>query len=78
MEWALYALVALVAVVAFMQKPKVPGQKAITLDDINAPSAEEGKVLGVIFGTPDIEDPNCAWYGDLHVKTKKLKGSGKK
>lgn len=45
--------------------PKPPNAKAKTLDDFQAPTAEEGREIPVVFGTADIASPNVTWYGDL-------------
>ncbi|TPI10277.1 hypothetical protein [Mesorhizobium sp. B4-1-1] len=45
--------------------PKPQNAKPKSLEDFQAPTAEEGRELGVAFGTVDIADPNVTWYGDL-------------
>jgi hypothetical protein len=58
----------------------LPGPKnapAMSLDDITAPTAEEGREIPVLFGTRDIKGPNVVWYGDLKTTAVKKKG-GKK
>lgn len=45
--------------------PKPPNAKAKSLEDFQAPTAEEGREIPVSFGTVDIADPNVTWYGDL-------------
>lgn len=39
--------------------------------DLDAPIAEEGAPVGVLFGTRRIKGPNVVWYGDL--KTQAIK-----
>lgn len=68
MVWWFIAVfvVALVAVYSAMPKPqsaKPPG-----LGDINAPTAEEGREIPVLFGTKDLTGPNVVGYGDLKTK----------
>jgi hypothetical protein len=68
-------VVTLVLAFAFMPKPQTappPG-----LSEINAPTAEVGREIGVLFGTRDIEGPNCVWWGDVRLVAIKSKG-GKK
>ncbi|RWB53629.1 hypothetical protein [Mesorhizobium sp.] len=55
---ASYALQLLLA-------PKPQNAKAKTLSDFQAPTAEEGREIPVVFGTVDIASPNVTWYGDL-------------
>ncbi len=77
MVW-LYAaawVVALVAAYAMMPKPQ--SQPPAGLGDIQAPTAEEGREISVLFGTRDISGPNVTWYGDLKTVAVKKKG-GKK
>ncbi len=35
------------------------------LGEFSVPTAEEGRVIPVAFGTCHIRGPNCVWYGDL-------------
>ena len=68
-------IVALVAVVAAMPKPQTappPG-----LGDIDAPTAEEGREIPVLFGTREMQGPNVVWWGHLRTIAVKKKG-GKK
>ncbi|RWN30116.1 MAG: hypothetical protein EOR97_17235 [Mesorhizobium sp.] len=45
--------------------PKPQNAKAKSLEDFQAPTAEEGREIPVCFGTNDFADPNVTWYGDL-------------
>ncbi|MBZ9659766.1 hypothetical protein LB523_11990 [Mesorhizobium sp. ESP-6-4] len=53
--------------------PKPPNAKPKSLEDFQAPTAEEGREIPVVFGTSDIADPNVTWYGDL--KRQAIKGA---
>lgn len=53
--------------------PKPQNAKAKSLEDFQAPTAEEGREIPVVFGTSDIADPNVTWYGDL--KKTAIKGA---
>jgi hypothetical protein len=53
--------------------PKPPNAKPKSLEDFQAPTAEEGREIPVVFGTADIADPNVTWYGDL--KRQAIKGA---
>jgi hypothetical protein len=50
---------------ALAPKPKPP--KAAALEDFDAPTAEEGRALPVIFGDVWVTGPNVVWFGDLRV-----------
>lgn len=68
-------IVALVAAYSMMPKPQ--NQPPAGLGDIQAPTAEEGREIPVLFGTRDVAGPNVVWYGDLRVDPIRKKG-GKK
>jgi hypothetical protein len=40
-------------------------------DDVQAPTAEEGRSISVLFGTKRVKGPNVVWYGD--IKTQAIK-----
>jgi hypothetical protein len=77
MAWfyLIYFVVALV--ISFAMQPKPQSQKPAGIGDIQAPTAEEGREIAVLFGTREITGPNIVWYGDLRVVALKKKG-GKK
>lgn len=60
---------------ALAPKPKPP--KPAALGDFDAPTAEEGRPIPVVFGTVWCKGPNVLWYGDLKSTAIKSKG-GKK
>lgn len=76
MWWYLAVFVVSLFAVASMI-PKAQNAPAPGLNQINAPTAEEGREIPVLFGTRDIEGPNTVWYGDLTTIAVKKKG-GKK
>ncbi|MEY9717850.1 hypothetical protein ABIA22_000340 [Sinorhizobium fredii] len=53
--------------------PKPQNAKPASLDDFEAPTAEEGREIPVLFGTKDIRGPNVVWYG--HLKRQAIKGA---
>lgn len=77
MAWwyALYFVVALV--ISYSLTPKAQNAKPAGLDEIQAPTAEVGREIPVLFGTRDITGPNVVWYGDLRTVPVKKSG-GKK
>lgn len=62
-ELAIY-IIALVLVVALMPTPK-SNVKPASLADIDAPTAEPGRPIPVVFGTVLLKSPNVVWYGDF-------------
>lgn len=78
MWWLIAVFVAtLVLSFAFMPRPQSQNQKLTTLNDINAPTAEVGREISVLFGTRDLNGPNVTWYGALRLVAIKSK-AGKK
>lgn len=79
METIFYYLAVLIVssfvVAALTPKPAPP--KPAALDDFDAPTAEEGRAIPVVFGTVWVTGPNVVWYGDLGVQPIQGKG-GKK
>ena len=72
-----YIVVFIVAlVVAHATAPKPQSQPPAGLGDIQAPTAEEGREIPVLFGTRRLKGPNVVWYGDL--RTEAIRKSGGK
>lgn len=66
--WLIVEIVLLVATTVLTALlAKSPAGKASALGDFQAPTAEEGRVIPVIFGTVLARGPNVTWYGDLKV-----------
>ena len=56
----------------FSLVPKVKdSSKRPTLEDITVPTAEEGRTIPVVFGTPWVKNVNVLWYGSLKVRAVK-------
>lgn len=64
-------------VVAYATAPKPQSVKPSGINDLQVPTAEEGREVPVLFGTKDLKSPNVVWYGDLRTVAIKKKG-GKK
>lgn len=74
--WWLIAVFVVSLVVAFaMPRPQVSPPPGI--NEVNAPTAEVGREIGVLFGTRDLTAPNVVWYGAIRLVPIKKKG-GKK
>ena len=67
-------VIALVAMIALTPKPQ--SQPPAGINEIDVPTAEEGREIPVLFGCRDIRGPNVTWYG--HLKTVAIKSSGGK
>lgn len=79
--WAIYAVVIIAALAAaFLIRPKTSGPPIApaTIDDIDVPVAEEGKTVGVVFGTIDLKEFDVVWYGNFLADPIKYSGGGKK
>lgn len=70
---AIMFLIGLVVTFALFRAPKTQ-VKDPTRADIEAPVAELGKNIPVLFGTVLIQDANVAWWGDFRTKAIKTKG----
>ncbi|MFO0336120.1 MAG: hypothetical protein ACK53C_14095 [Pseudomonadota bacterium] len=78
--FSVFVQIALLIVSAYLSaalapKPKPP--EAAGLGDVDAPTAQEGGAIPVIFGTVWLRAPNVVWYGDLRTTPIRKKG-GKK
>jgi hypothetical protein len=67
--------VLLVATYAFAPKPQ--NTPPAGLNEIQLPTAEEGREIPILFGTCRVRSANVVWYGDLSSEAIKSKG-GKK
>lgn len=73
-----YIVVFIVAlVVSYSMMPKPETRPPAGLDEIQAPTAEVGREIPVLFGRRKLEGPNVVWYGHLRTVAIKKKG-GKK
>lgn len=75
MWWTIAAFVVSLAISVIFQ-PKMR-QQGPTAGQVEAPTAEEGRAIPVLFGTRDIDQSNVVWFGDLKTVAIKKKG-GKK
>lgn len=75
--WGYLAVLVIAAVVSIALAPKPPRPKPAALDELDAPTAEEGRPIGVVFGEVTVRSANVVWYGDLGSTAIRKKG-GKK
>jgi hypothetical protein len=73
--FAVQLVVSLVLSYALRPDPPPP-PPAADLEDLDVPTAEQGRPVPVLFGRREIAAPNTLWYGDL--KAKPIKRSGGK
>lgn len=77
MGWIAAVIFVIALVVAYTMQPKPETRPPAGLDEIQAPTAEVGREIPVLFGTRKMDGPNVVWYGDLRTVPIKSKG-GKK
>lgn len=72
--WIQLGLMVISAVIQYALAPKPPTPKPASINDVNAPVAEEGKPVPVVFGTVYLRAPNVLWFGDFRSSAIKKKG----
>ena len=77
--WNLILTWVVTAVIAYALRPKPTHTTPTpaTIEDFEAPTAEDGREIPVLFGTREVQGPNVVWYGDLRTEAIKAK-QGKK
>lgn len=75
--WWIFAVFVAAMVVSYVMMPKPQTSKPAGINEIEAPTAEAGREIPVLFGTRDLDNLNCVWSGDVRTKAIKQKG-GKK
>ena len=63
--WEYVVLFVVSLVVSYAMMPKPQTQPAPGVGEIQAPTAEEGREIPVVFGSRVVKAPNVVWYGDL-------------
>jgi hypothetical protein len=58
-------------------KPNVENARPAGLGDFQVPTAEEGRVIPLLWGTNRVKGPNVTWFGDLRAEpiTEKIRTS---
>jgi len=75
--WAQLALYVASLVISAVLTPKPKIAKPQALTEVEAPVAEIGKPIAVLFGERQIKGINVVWFGDLRSVPIRKKG-GKK
>lgn len=65
--WAIVAIAS--SVVSYLIAPKPPQAQAAETKDMEAPVAEAGKPIPVVFGTVTVKGLNVLWFGDKRKRT---------
>lgn len=68
--WQLLLAIA-VDIAGYLLTPKPSNNTSA--EDIQAPTAESGKTMTVIFGTRSVKSPNVLWFGNKQIRTFKVK-----
>lgn len=73
MAW-IYAVVFVVALVAAVAlQPKAQTIPPAGFSEYVLPTAEEGREIGVLFGTRHLPSPNIVWAGDYRTVAIRVK-----
>jgi hypothetical protein len=66
MAWFIPLLIGLaISVVAYLIMPKPKQPKPPEAQDLDAPTAEAGRPVPVIFGKMRVKGINLLWYGNI-------------
>ena len=74
--WWYLAVFIVALVVSYSMAPKPETRPPAGLDEIQAPTAEVGREIPVLFGRRKLDGPNVVWYG--HLRTVAIKKNGGK
>ena len=75
--WQFFIGLGIALIATFAIRPKPQNVRPSGINEIEVPTAEEGREIPVLFGSRDISGANVVWYGDLRTTPIKTK-SGKK
>jgi hypothetical protein len=76
--WAIYIIITLILMAiayALTSTPKTPPQAP---PKVETPVTEEGKIVGMVFGTEEISDPSVVEYWGLRIVKQKTPTAAKK
>lgn len=75
MAWVGAIIAVVVAIVGEILRPKQspPNARAASIDELDIPTAEEGRQLYAISGKVRIDASNVTWYGDMSITPIKKK-----
>lgn len=70
--WVQLILFVVSAIISYVLQPKPTNAQA---GKVNLPTVEEGRKVGILFGSRWIKGPHIFWWGD--VRTTPIKSKGK-
>lgn len=73
--WQQLAVSLIMMALAYALQPKPPSLVPAGLSDVQAPTAQIGIAIPVVFGTVKLLAPNVLWYGD--ISTTEIRSGGK-
>jgi hypothetical protein len=74
--WPQIILWVVTTVISYALRPKPEQPRAAGVDEVRAPTAQEGREIPVLFGMREIQGANVVWFG--HVRTSAVKRKGGK
>ena len=75
--WQLVAWIGL-TILSYLLRPKAAAQTTPTPGELEGTTVDAASPVPVLFGTREISNTNCVWYGDVKTTAIKSCGSGKK
>jgi hypothetical protein len=70
MAWWFSLLVSVAfSVIAYLLTPRPKQPKPPEVKDLEAPTADAGRPIPVVFGTMTVQGLNVLWYGDVNKRT---------
>ena len=66
--WTQLLWFVITSILSYALQPKPPAPKPASLQDVQAPTADDGREIPVVFGTVWVRGPNLLWYGDLYTQ----------
>lgn len=79
MSFVYLAFLVTALAISYSLTPKPQSAPPPGIGEVEAPTAEVGREIPVLFGTRDIDGPNVVWYGDvMTIPIKSSGGGGKK
>ena len=58
-----FAIGLALMILSYALTPKPKAQKPGEVQDLEAPTAEAGREIPVVFGSITVSSANCLWYG---------------
>lgn len=66
MFWIQLIVALALMILGYLLQPKPKGPKPDQVSDMDAPTAEAGRPIPVIFGEITVKSPNFLWWGDKY------------